>query len=115
MMRLVDTDAPAFAHGTVFRLPAKWPYENVVDFMVFDTADAARPFGLVVTTGYKAGLILVRLPAESVAAETGGLSAKWVIENWHHGIYPECPVGEVYVVPGYQPAALPVAPQNGLA
>lgn len=107
-MQLTDLYGQTFSHGTVFRLPAELPYEDVVDLMLFDNLDRVWPFGLVVTTGYKAGLIRVVLPAECVATDIGGLSAAWVIENWRHWIYPECPVEEVYALPHYPPGNLPV-------
>ncbi|MFC9441026.1 Imm45 family immunity protein [Nocardia sp. NPDC057030] len=46
--------------------------------MMYETLEEYRPFGLMMTTGYKAGLILVKLPPESVAEEANGLSTTWV-------------------------------------
>lgn len=49
------------------RAKGSYPYEEVVDFMVFETLEADRRFGPMVTTGYKAGLPLVLLREEGNA------------------------------------------------
>lgn len=106
--RLVDSKTPALGHGAVFRCPAKWPYENVVDFMVFENPLTDRSFGLMVTTGMKAGLILVLLPEDCKTPEPGvhGLSTQWVVANWAEWIYPECPVDQVLLLDHYPSASL---------
>lgn len=100
--KLIDCTSDAFQRGSVFRAPGKYPYESTVDFMVFETLEEDRRFGLMVTTGYKAGLTLVRLPAESNHG-TCGLSKEWVITNWAKWIYPNCDVSQVAVFEGYEP------------
>ncbi|MBS9426010.1 hypothetical protein EAE90_20885 [Photorhabdus caribbeanensis] len=100
-MKLIDHIEKYISRGTVFRLPATWPYEEQVDFMVFETQDDERPYGLIVSSGYKAGLILVKLPAECSLIETRGLSTQWIIDNWAKWIYPECDVSDVYVLERY--------------
>ncbi|ETS32872.1 hypothetical protein PTE_00011 [Photorhabdus khanii NC19] len=107
IMKLIDIQDHALRHGNVFRLPAQWPYEEFVDFMVVDLSNTERPYGLIVTSGHKAGLILVKLPAECSLIETRGLSTQWIIDNWAKWIYPECDVSEVYVLERY--IATPVA------
>lgn len=88
--------------GTVFRcLKAVWPYENVVDFMVVVDHESACGFAFIVTTGYKAGHILVKLPADAKAPNAQALSTDWIIANWAHWIYPECPVECVRVIENY--------------
>lgn len=84
-----------------FRSPATWPYEKWVDFMLFETQDDERPYGLIVSSGYKAGLFLVKLPIESMSDEGYGVSTDWVINNWEKWIYPECKVEDVHLVEGY--------------
>ncbi len=102
MTKLIDCTSDAFQRGSVFRVLGKYPYEETVDFMVFETPEGDRRFGLMVTTGYKAGLTLVRLPAESNHG-TRGLSKDWVIANWAKWIYPDCDVSQVAVYEGYGP------------
>jgi len=100
-MKLIDRKEKSISRGSIFRLPAVWPYEAFVDFMVFETQDDKRPYGLIVSSGYKAGLFLVKLPMESVSDEGHGLSTEWVINNWAEWIYPECDVGDVHILDGY--------------
>ncbi|EKN4689917.1 Imm45 family immunity protein [Yersinia ruckeri] len=97
-MKLVDYKNKSIKRGSVFRLPAVWPYEAWVDFMVIDLFDA---HGLVVSSGHKAGLILISLPVESGSTEGRALSTEWVINNWAEWIYPECDVGDVHILDGY--------------
>ncbi|OED47515.1 hypothetical protein ACH42_02875 [Endozoicomonas sp. (ex Bugula neritina AB1)] len=103
-MKLIDSGANSFVRGTVFRLPGKFPYEDLVDFMVFEPSDPDRGQGLIVSSGYKAGLILVLLPKESSIKEGKyylAIEKNWLITNWAHWVYPECDVSEVYVSEGY--------------
>lgn len=101
MTTLLECSNEVFSRGTVFRAKGSYPYEEVVDFMVFETLEADRRFGLMVTTGYKAGLPLVLLPGESNAGRLG-LSREWVLENWGKWIYPDCDISHVLVIDGYK-------------
>jgi len=105
-MKLIDYEETAISRGTIFRLPATWPYEEWVDFMLFETQDDERPYGLMISSGYKAGLFLVKLPIESVSDEGYGLSTKWVINNWAKWIYQECNVEDVHILDEY--VAIPI-------
>ncbi|MEX0526217.1 Imm45 family immunity protein [Raoultella terrigena] len=100
-MKLIDYKEKSISRGTVFRLPANWPYEEWVDFMLFETQDDERPYGLIISSGYKAGLFLIKLPIESISDEGLGISTEWVIANWAKWIYPECDVSDVYLIDGY--------------
>ncbi|ELN2576890.1 TPA: hypothetical protein OUD64_003002 [Enterobacter kobei] len=105
-MKLIDFKNNYVSRGAIFRLPAIWPYEEFVDFMVFETQDNDSPYGLIVSSGYKAGLILVKLPIDSISDEGHGLSVKWVISNWKKWIYPECNVENVYIFDTYIATAI---------
>lgn len=98
MTKLIDYKEIFISRGMIFRLPACWPYEEVVDFMVVEFAET---HGLVVSSGYKAGLILIKLPQESHLKEMRALSTEWIIDNWTKWIYPECDVNDVYLLDGY--------------
>nr|WP_233494123.1 Imm45 family immunity protein [Serratia sp. FGI94] len=98
MMKLIDYKNKSIKRGSVFRLPAVWPYEAWVDFMVIDLFDT---HGLVVSSGHKAGLILISLPTESGSTEGRALSTEWVVNNWEKWIYPECNVEDVYILDEY--------------
>ena len=100
--KLINYKNNTIYRGNVFRLPAQWPYEDWVDFMVFETQDSERPYGLIVSSGYKAGLFLIKLPGESLSDKEHALSTQWIIDNWAKWIYPECDVSDVYLFDGYE-------------
>lgn len=106
---LIQLTDDVLSHGTVFRFPAAWPYEAMVDLMLFDNPDEERPHGLMVTTGQKAGLILVLLPPESAHPQRRGVRTEWLVTQWGYWVYPECPVEQVQVLRRY-PAPVPNAP-----
>ncbi|MCW4589774.1 Imm45 family immunity protein [Gluconacetobacter entanii] len=87
--------------GGVIRLVGRYPYEERVDFMVFDTMNKDRPYGLIVTTGYKSGLIVCKFPIECAGKE-GGVSIEWIKKNWDDWIYPECPISDTKISDGYK-------------
>jgi hypothetical protein len=92
----------------VLRLPGKDPYEDVVDFMIFDPHEKGFGMGFIVATGYKAGIIRNILPKESMSAGTKLISTQWLVENWEKWVYEDCSVNDVYVVGKYPPpGALP--------
>lgn len=99
-VKLIDSKDAAIWRGNVFRVKGKYPYEECVDFMVFETLSEESPYGLMVTSGYKAGLILVYLPGES-SHPVGGLDKGWIVANWSKWIYPDCSVTDVCLLDGY--------------
>jgi hypothetical protein len=100
-VRLVDYKNCSFARGNIFRARGEYPYEESVDFMIFESQIEERPYGLIVTSGYKAGLILINLPRESSSVD-GGLDKEWVVSNWEKWIYPDCDVSDVYFIDRYE-------------
>ncbi|KQR36114.1 Imm45 family immunity protein [Agrobacterium cavarae] len=98
--KLIDLDQPSLFRGNVLRLPAKHPYEERVDFMLFETGFDERRYGLMVSSGYKAGIPLVYLPAESESKDSG-VSRDWIISNWKAWIYPDCDVSQVEFIEAY--------------
>lgn len=97
---LKDFNGSSFDRGVVFRFRAKYPYEESIDFMLCETQIEERPYGLIVTSGYKAGLIVVNLPLECCSM-AGGIRKEWIIDNWRLWIYPDCDVSDVCVIEGY--------------
>lgn len=77
--------------GAVFRCNGKYPYEETVDFMVFDHPDSPSGFSLLVSSGQKAGEILLQFPIEALhkGSDIKALSTKWIIKNWNDWVYPD--------------------------
>ncbi len=88
--RLIEIDGEtALSHGAVVRvLTGKWPYEDVFDLLLIEDSQSPSNYSFLVATGYKAGLLLIRLPQEALSG--GGLSGLWVKENWNKWIYQDC-------------------------
>jgi hypothetical protein len=95
--KLIEFKEETIRLGAVFRLPAQYPYEKVVEFMVFEPNDSAYGLGLMVRSGYKAGLTLVILPIESQPLNKRGLSTQWLIDNWHKWVYSDCAIKYVWL------------------
>ena len=100
MQKLVNYHSN-LAHGTVFRFPGSYPHEKYVDLILVEFPDSDRKFGLVVSTGHKAGLILIKLPKEAESNNFAGIDRQWVIDNWNKWIYETCNVDDVYVIQNY--------------
>ncbi|WP_212796168.1 Imm45 family immunity protein [Pseudomonas sp. St316] len=96
-IRLVDSSVAAISRGKIFRLPARWPYEEIVDFMVVDIPDEQYGHSIAVASGNKSGLLVVRLPVESCLPGAHGISRDWMVKNWAKWVYPDCPVENVYL------------------
>ncbi len=93
-----------FSRGNTFRCPGKYPYEDYVDFMMIACPEAGGEHALIVSTGSKAGHVLIYLPREAMAPEEEkivGISSKWLVENWNKWIYEMGPEG-VYFSKNYE-------------
>lgn len=110
MERLIEWRAGDLGNGCVFRFAAQWPYESVVDLLLVSMPDDFSQFGLVVATGHKAGLLLVRLPKECESAQSVGVRHEWLVSNWSTWVYPECDVADVWLVRRYPVPVLPNLP-----
>ncbi|RZU51899.1 immunity protein 45 of polymorphic toxin system [Krasilnikovia cinnamomea] len=87
--------AEYLSRGTVLRCPADYPYESVVDFLLIEDLESPSGFSLLVATGYKAGITLVRLPAEALLLRDGirAVDRAWLVANWNAWIYERGPEG----------------------
>ncbi|QBG85474.1 Imm45 family immunity protein [Xanthomonas oryzae] len=94
-IKLIDYEGDDLYRGGFIRVNGYFPYEKKVEFMLYETGEVDRPYGLIVASGYKAGLKLVNLPSDSLTSN-GGVSKNWVISNWDRWIYPDCGINEVY-------------------
>ncbi|KWS27224.1 hypothetical protein CCL11_07375 [Pseudomonas syringae] len=104
-IKLVDFKGDAIYRGNILRVCGKYPYEEFVDFMFFEAKLTGSTYGLMVVSGYKAGLILVYLPNECLA-EDGGIDKAWLVKNWSNWIYPDCDVSDVYWIEMYNADAI---------
>ena len=86
--------------GAVLRCVGVYPHEGLVDFMLVDVPHVGA-FGLLVTTGSKAGLLLAVVPDEARLPDCpGAVSASWLLANWTERIYDTDP-DTVMVSDGY--------------
>ena len=76
---LVNCGSPWIPSGALLRCKGRYPYESIVDFLVFDAiALADAGFGLLVASGYKAGLVRQILPLESRGQPSTRRVCTWV-------------------------------------
>ena len=91
--------------GSILRCKGVMPYEDLVDFMLIETPNKQNlSYSLLVSTGYKAGLIYTKLPIDSIPKENKGyaVSLQWLIDNWSKWGYFDCLLDDVYILEGYQ-------------
>lgn len=87
--------------GAILRCKGVYPYENYVDFLVMEYCESTkRHYAMIVISGYKAGLIYVVFPEESIPQENAGYAVdiKWLQDNWSKWGYVDCPLEEVYLI-----------------
>ncbi|OAM34684.1 hypothetical protein A7Q01_08490 [Eikenella sp. NML96-A-049] len=100
MKKLLDYHGD-LKRGMVLRLPGSYPHEEYVDLMLVELPDGDRRFVLLVATGHKAELVLVKLPQEAELAGASGINWEWVVSNWNRWIYETCRAEEVYLIENY--------------
>jgi hypothetical protein len=83
--------------GAILRFPAKPPYEKIVEFLVYEHSNKNFGLGLMVASGYKAGLTAKLLPKESLSADKMGIDVKWLVTNWTNWVYAGASPDEVLV------------------
>ncbi len=91
----------SFFRGVVFRFPGKYPFENVVDFMLIEDHDAPTFYKLICSTGYHAGQTELALPLEA-RHPAGGVSVSWFQKNWKKWVYSKCDVHQVNYIENYE-------------
>lgn len=100
MQKLIDYHKD-LVRGIVLRFPGSYPHEKYVDLMLVDFLEDDGRFGFVVSTGHKAGLILVKLPKEAELSSCIGINKQWLIDNWNKWIYETCTIDEVNIIENY--------------
>ncbi|MBP5790463.1 MAG: hypothetical protein J6W29_09575 [Neisseriaceae bacterium] len=102
MEKLVNSEKPSLYRGDILRFPAKYPYEDCVDYMIaVDTSSGDSNWFLIVSSGYKAGHVVRAFPDESISKRYGGIKTSWIIKNWNKWIYDGCNADEVYIAEHY--------------
>ena len=105
---LATTKTPRFTRGAVFRcLPEPGAKTGRFDLLLVEQAEAPSGLALLVTTGYKAGLVFQALPREALDAEVEypAVPTAWLREQWATWIQEHGADG-VLVSTGYElPAA----------
>lgn len=85
MPLLMDTAEEALWTGDVLRLMENYdlgPGSAPVDLMVYEPNDPECGLGLLVISGYKAGLTYALLPLESLKDNSRALDMHWLKNNW---------------------------------
>jgi len=97
-MKLLEYIEETIERGMLIRCKGKYPYEEVVDFLVCESQNE-NGYQLIVATGYKAGLTFSNLPKESIPqGQRFGLSTSWLINNWTKWGYFDCPLENVWIM-----------------
>lgn len=99
---LSDCNDESFGRGVVFRFPARYPFEDIVDFMLVEDLAGDAGYSMICATGHHAGHTELRLPGEA-RHPRGGVSAGWLKTNWEAWIYPDCGIADVLFMPRYPP------------
>lgn len=94
--KLLDTRLDVLCTGAILSCNAGHPYQERIDIMLFDNMEADRGVGLICTTGYYSGRIMVQLPRESMH-EGKNLSVEWLVDNWNHWVRPDTDINEIFV------------------
>ncbi len=91
--------------GTVLRLlVSRWPYETPVDYMLAEARGSPCGLAILVSSGYKAGSLLVQPPVEARSApDVVAVSRSWLVANWERWVSSACTVQQVLVATRYPP------------
>lgn len=84
-MRLVESGRAELWRGDILRLPENYdlgPGSGPVDILVYDPHDESCGLGLMVASGYKAGLTWSILPIESRRPNAICIDMGWLRRNW---------------------------------
>jgi hypothetical protein len=102
--QFIDSKTDKIWVGSVFRTQADDPYENVVDFMVIENNQSPSNLSLLVTTGAKAGYILLNFPKEATHSDPNicAISKDWLVNNWTKWVYDK-DLKQVLYIANYPP------------
>ena len=103
-MKLIDHKREELWRGTILRFKGKYPFEEIVDFMLVDIPCVESSFAVVCISGYHAGETECYLPKEAKNVSTHSISRSWLIKNWNKWIYPDCPIQDVLILKSQVPS-----------
>lgn len=97
-MKLIDCQEEGLGAGAIFRFKGKYPFEEVVDFMLVYNPGSESRYMLICASGYYTGETELMLPKEAKNENEVSISTSWLIKNWNKWIYPHCPVQDVLLI-----------------
>lgn len=50
-IKILDYEGDSLCRGGFIRANGSFPYEKIVEFMLYETGDVERPYGLIVASG----------------------------------------------------------------
>ena len=101
-MKLIDHKEEELWTGTILRFKGKYPFEEIVDFMLVSIPWVESGFVFVCISGYHAGKIELCLPNEAKAS-THSISRSWLLKNWNKWIYADCSIQDVHILEAQVP------------
>lgn len=94
-VKLQDYPSENLPRGLRLLVKGSAAYETVVELFLAEDPDSASGFQVIVMTGHKSGVLLVKLPQEAGAADSVAISKKWMVDNWNKWIDAKSSVSEV--------------------
>jgi len=82
--KLVDLEVDYVSRATRFLVKNSGHYESLVEFFLVEDPTSPSRYTMYVSTGHKAGCVLIKLPDEARLPEekTSAISKSWLIDNW---------------------------------
>ena len=103
--KLMDFNEEWIYHGAILRFPGEYPYEDYVDFMVYEPMPFEDCMGFMVVTGFKAGLSAQLVPLSAMPQDSKrAFSSEWLKNNWSTWVYPSASVDSVFILKNYEPS-----------
>lgn len=100
--KLVEITDSGIGRATRFLVKDSGVYEPLVELFLVENPDSPSRFSFYVSTGHKAGCILVSLPSEAKTPGELSISKSWLIENWRKWVIDTDPA-EVLCKKRYEP------------
>lgn len=79
---LTKLEGQHISRATRFLVKDSGVYEAQVELFLVENPSSPSGFSIYVSTGHKAGCLLVSLPEEAKSRESFSISKNWLIDNW---------------------------------